>query len=244
MLFLMRDSARDINASEQDKDKGLDDGREDGHGHKRERKNKRDDGGNDDDEQFLGEDIAEKPQGKRDRPGKMADNLNREKKRSQGRNRAGEMLEVLEDSLSSYSLPVIVNKNRDGTARCHVELACGRHKAWDEAEQVRREDKKADGPDHREIFSAFLADDVHKKILKRFDCELEDALQLRRDARKPSGRESEQQNEKHRHNKTHDNVIWDWTLRVLGMNAKEAEEGENGLPENSVKKFDDEETVF
>ena len=59
MFFFVGDGPGDIDAGEQDEHERLDDGCEDGHGHEREGQEEGDDGGHDDDEQFLGEDIPE-----------------------------------------------------------------------------------------------------------------------------------------------------------------------------------------
>ena len=62
MFLLLGHSAPDIDAGQEDENKGLNNGREDRHSHKGERKNKGDDGSDDNDEQFFGKDVAEESQ--------------------------------------------------------------------------------------------------------------------------------------------------------------------------------------
>src|SRR4030042_781706 len=99
MLFLMGYCARDVDAGEEHEDERLDDGREDGHGHEGERKNEGDDGGDDDDQQFLGENVAEEPERQRYRPGEMADDLDRTGGGGPGGGGGGEMLLGLEGAV-------------------------------------------------------------------------------------------------------------------------------------------------
>ena len=69
----MGHSSPNIYAGQEDKDKSLNSCRKEGYGHEWEGEEKRDDGSNDYDKQFLSKYISEKTNRKRDRTGEMAD---------------------------------------------------------------------------------------------------------------------------------------------------------------------------
>lgn len=176
MFLLVGHSSPDVDAGKKDEDKSLDGCGEDGNGHEGQGEKEGDDGGNDQDEQFFGEDIAEKTDRKGDRTGEMADDFDGEEERSQKGNGAGEMFEIFKKSLRPDALPVVVDKDSKGAADSDVELAGWRHKSWHKSKEIAAENEEADGGDHRQIFLAFLADDLDQNALEGLDDELEDAL--------------------------------------------------------------------
>ncbi len=77
----MDHGSRYVDTCQHNKDKGLNDCCKYSHHHEREGKEERDDGCNNYDKQFFCKYVTEKTHGERDRPGEMADDLYREKKR-------------------------------------------------------------------------------------------------------------------------------------------------------------------
>jgi hypothetical protein len=73
---------------------------------------------------------------------------------------------------------------------------------------------------------------------------LQDALPLGGEGREPAGGETEEKDEKDGHKKAHDEVIGNWTLRVLRLDAEEVEQGEDGPAEDFVEEFDGEQAVL
>lgn len=177
----MDHGSRYVDTCQHNKDKGLNDCCKDGHHHEREGKEKRDDGCNDYDKHFFCKYVAVKTHGERDRPGEMADDLYREKKRGEKGNGAHEMLEIFKQPLSFDPLPVIIGKHDKSTAYGYVKFACRSHKSGNKSGKVTEEDKKTDRCDHGQVFFPFLSYELSQKIFEGLDDELEDALELGRD---------------------------------------------------------------
>ena len=177
----MDHGSRNVNTSQHNKDKGLNDCCKDGHHHEREGKEERDDGCNDQDKQFFCKYVAEKTHGERDRPGEMADDLYREKKRCEKGDGPQEMFEIFKKPLSFDPLPVIIGKHDKSTANGYVEFACRSHKSGNESGKVTEEDEKTDRCDHRQVFLSFLSYELSQKIFEGLDDDLEDDLEFGRD---------------------------------------------------------------
>ena len=238
MFFLMGHSSRYVDAGQKHKDKGLDGGGEDGDGHERQRQKEGDDRGDDQDQQLLSEDVAEQPDRERDRTGEMADDLYREEERGQKRGGAGEMLEIFKQSLGFYTLPVVVNEDRQGTAHGHVELAGRGHEPGHKAEKVAEEDKKPDGADHREVFSSLFSDDIDQKVLEERNDELKQALAFGGDDAELAGGQAEEEYEPDSHEQAHHDIVREEMLWMGDLDPDQRQKISNRFTEYFVKEFD------
>jgi len=169
----------------------------------------------------------------------MADDLDRQEEGGQRRDGAGEMFEIPQGALRLHALPVIIDEDGQGAASGDVQLAGRRHKPGDQADHVGTENEEADRADHGQVLLPALADDVREEALECLEDRLEEALPAGRDEGELPGRQAEQDDEEEGHNDDHDDVIRDRAVGVLGFNAQEAEQGQDGLAEELVKEVGD-----
>ena len=236
----MGHSSRYVDTGQEDEDEGLDGCCENGYRHEREGKKEGNDRGDDQDQKLFGKDIPEKTDGEGDRTGEMTDDLDGNEERGEKRGGTCEMLEIFEKALGPDPLPVVVNEDRESTAHGHVELAGRGHKPGYKAEKVAEEDKKPDGADHRQVFSSLFSDDIHKKVLKELDDELEDALAFGGDDAEFAGGKSKEEDKSCSHEQAHHDVVREEMLWMGNLNPDQREEIGHRFSEDFVKEVDQE----
>jgi hypothetical protein len=233
-----------IDAGQEDKYECLNERGENSDGHEGKGKEIGNDGSDDQDQEFLGKNISEEPDGKGHRPGEMAHELDREHQGGEKRNWADKMLEIFEQPLSFDSLPVIVNEYHKGTPGRHIEFACRRHEAGDQSYQVGKENKKPYRGDHWKVFFPFLSDGVDQQALKCLDDHFQKTLEPGWEYTDPPGGEAEEKDEKKNDDQADHDVIGQEMERVFYLNAEQTQKGSQRLAEDFIDKLYKRQTVF
>ena len=136
------------------------------------------------DNQVLAEDVAEKTDGERKRPGELSYDMEGEHQGSHPERLTQEVLHVVDDAVARDRDVLDENKSEQGQRNRSAGLRGGADEAGDESEQVKRQDEDEERADYRRQRPGLaLADDIPHEPLQRDYAKLHESLESARVAK-------------------------------------------------------------
>ena len=132
-----------------------------------------------DHDDFLAADVAEETERKRERPGKVRNNFQREHQRDERLGRAGELVDVM-GFPAGNAHHVVQHEDEERHADRGVQVGCGRVETGDQPHEVHAEDVNEDAGQQGDKFAPLLAHGGDDEIFDGVNERLEKVLQAAR----------------------------------------------------------------
>jgi len=147
-----------------------------------------------DQDDFLTADVAEKTEGEGKRPGQVRNDFNGQHERHQPPERSHEVLDVLGPPHADAP-EVVVEEHRDGHGGVGVHVVGGGIEAGNQPDDVAGNDEQEQAGQEGENLTAFFADVFHHEGLQAADDDLEEILETAGDQLQLAGGEHAQNDE-------------------------------------------------
>ena len=215
--------------------------------HHRQRNQKRNQPGEDGDDQLLAEDVAEETQRQGHHPRQVADDLDDEHQRRhphRGSRRQREVFHVIDDALLLDPLEVVVDPDCQGAPERDVEAARRRHEARNQPEVIREEDEDEQRADQRQILRPLRPDPLLQHPDHRADAVLHDDLEMTGVLDAEARAHEQAQRRQHRHDQHHHHQVRRDGLNGIQVKAQWREHRPYERPQRGVHCLHDEQRML